>query len=295
MVIIVFGIVASISSDIFSNLYSNYVKTSAANKNLTLEELVLDQIEKRLTFRIKDSVILREYNATSVSNNFKSISQMASGDTQTVLEWIGYSYESFLGTPKPSWNGFIDLDSNHTDRNASGISLLKTPDSNLTFASALIENLTYDDVSLTDLTKNAPAIIFKMNRYDFNVTNYGWNGTKGEYTLRVRANSADTLELIDANATFPENISEQYFLVHSAYAIVPEGSSNDFNLSFYYNYQPWENENYMDGDKTVLAEHVRIFTAYQQGENYIRLKIKITDANNSGDYDFGSAIERFVF
>ncbi|MCK9258063.1 MAG: prepilin-type N-terminal cleavage/methylation domain-containing protein, partial [Sulfurospirillaceae bacterium] len=74
MVIIVLGIVASIGADIISNLYTNYLRTRAVNRLQTQTEIALEQIAKRLQYRIKDSVIARN-NA-----GFKSLASVAANE-----------------------------------------------------------------------------------------------------------------------------------------------------------------------------------------------------------------------
>jgi len=67
-----------------------------------------------------------------------------------------------------------------------------------------------------------------------------------------------------------------FWVLEVLYAIVPQGSGDDFNLTLYYNYQPWENETYHDGKSTLLIEHVSTFRFTQIGET-IRLKLCIHD------------------
>ena len=250
----------------------------------------MTQIAKRLKYRIKDSVIARD--SGNYDNKIFLSAYTVDLDYQ-VLEWIGKSNESFLGeNGLPGWSGFVDVDSIDTNRTSK---TLKTNGSRLDYANNIIEALTYNDVSLNpDLGKNRPAIIFKAQD-SLNENDYGWDGTRGAYTLRVTRLNNETFNLIDANATYPNDIYEQYDLAHSAYALVPEGNDpNDFNLTLYYNYQPWENEKYdTNGTKSVLMEHVSTFQFIQIGTT-IRIKICIYD-DQSGDYDFAFCKEREVF
>lgn len=284
MVIVVMGIVASIGADIIVNLYENYIKTRAINKLQSQSELVLDQIAKRLDSRIKDSVIARD---KSTFINYVALTD--ANDSYQILEWIGKDTESFKGISNPGWSGFIDLDNPATTK-----PYLITSGSELNTTSIIINALSYGDISLNAADQN-PAIIFK-GQANLDLAQYGWGGSKGNHTLRVTRLNNTTLLLKDANATFPDEISEQYDLAWSAYALVPEGSANDFNLTLYYNYQPWEDEQYNDinTSSSVIMEHVSTFKFTKIGDT-IRLKLCIHDNNQSGNYDFAFCKEKVIY
>jgi len=288
MVIVVMGIVASIGAEIIVKLYDNYIKTRSINRLQAQTELVLDQIAKRLSFRIKGSTIARE-----AGNFSKYVTLSDANSSYRILEWIGKDNDSFRGMSKPGWSGFVDLDSKDTNR-----SQIKTSGSELNTTNDIIKALSNNSVILDSsiLGKDRPAIIFKGSS-DFNVSQYGWNGTRGLYTYRVDYNNStnDVLHLIDSNSTYPSEIYEQYNLAWSAYAIVPKGSANDFNLTLYYNYRPWENERYdQNASTSVLIEHASTFRFVQIG-NAIRIKLCIHDDNRSGNFDFAFCKERVVF
>ncbi len=288
MVIVVMGIVASIGSDIIVNLYENYIKTRAINRLQTQSELVLNQIAKRLESRVKDSVIARQSGSANFLNY---VTLTDANDSYQILEWIGKDTESFNGIKNPGWSGFIDLD-NPQSANPN----LKTIGSELNTTNAIIKALSNNQVSLLQgdgLQK--PAIIFKGNSI-FNLDDFGWNGVDGNYTHKVSytAGSNDILNFEEANK--PTEIFEQYDLAWSAYAIVPEGNQNDFNLTLHYNYQPWENERYDQNttSKSVLIEHASTFKFTKIGDT-IRLKLCIHDNNRSGNYDFAFCKEKVVY
>jgi len=290
MVIVVMGIVSSIGADIIANLYENYIKTRAINKLQAQSELVLDQIAKRLGSRIKDSVIARQKGSANFLNY---VTLTDANDSYQILEWLGKDTDSFKGTPNPGWSGFIDLDNLATTNPT-----LKTTGSDLNQTDNIIKALSNNTVSLLKgdgLQK--PAIIFKGSSV-FDLGDYGWNGVDGNATHKVAytAGLNDTLEFIEANATKPTEIYEQYDLSWSAYAIVPEGNNtNDFNLTLHYNYQPWENERYdTNATTSVLIEHASTFKFTKIGDT-IRLKLCIHDNNQSGNYDFAFCKEKVVY
>ena len=286
LVIVVMGIVASIGAEIVSKLYENYIYTKTSNKLQLQTELVLDQIAKRLTHRIKDSVIARYDNVT-----FRPLTSSDVNESYKILEWVGKSYESSLGnTSEPAgWSGFVDLYSNDTNK-----SQVKTSGSHLGYASVVIYALSDGDIDINNSTSATPhAVIIFKGKDDYNVSKYGWggNGTDdANYTYNIKADGNDTLKILDKNIT---TAYEQYDLAWSAYAIAPEGNkTNDFNLTLYYNFQPWDGESYSDGNHSTLMEHVSTFRFLQSGET-IRVKLCIKDSRIDGDYSFCK--ERVIF
>jgi len=281
MVMVIMGIVASIGADIIASMYSNYLRSRTINRLESQTEITLEQIIKRLQYRIKDSAITRKS-----TGEYLPLSQYETTDgNYTVLEWIGYSNESFLGTPRPGWSGFIDIDHNDTNKSSKTI---KTSESNLTLASNIIDALSYEDVNLS--TGKEAVIIFKGKAS--NADDFGWksnaSGAKnsdGNSTIKVRIKTG-TIDVFDLSAEntsdLPDDIYEQYDLAHTAYAIVPEGNStNDFNLTLKYNYQPWDDENYGDGNSSVLAEHASLFR-FKQEQSVIQVKLCLHDSNETG-------------
>lgn len=284
MVIIVLGIVASIGADIISNLYTNYLRTRAVNRLQTQTEIALEQIAKRLQYRIKDSVIARN-NA-----GFKSLASVAVNENYKTLEWIGYSNESLRGEGKtPGWSGFIDLDHNSTNEPAKTIF---TPGSKLSDAQQIIEALTYDTV---DFAIKKPAIIFK-EKSTFEIDEYGWDGGVNEHAFKISVEDDETLKLDD----FPDEVFEHYYLAHTAYALQPSNAVvldniEDFELKLHYNYQPWHGEDLDDGDEAIIAKHVSLFRFKQDGD-IIRLKLCLHDNKESGLEDIIVACkERVIY
>ena len=283
MVMVIMGIVASIGAEIIASMYSNYLRSRTINRLEAQTEITLEQIAKRLQYRIKESVIARDTSGGTLL----SLADPTVSSSYNVLEWIGASNESFLGTPRPGWSGFIDLDSNDTNKTAG---TLKASESNLSDANNTISALTNGDIDLVTLNHEA-AIIFKGIGY--NIVDFGWRtpaaggNIDGGATLKARLKSGtiDIFETNEANTT--TEITEQYYLAHTAYAIVPEGNTTgmDFNITLYYNYQPWLGENYnTNGTRSPLAEHASLFR-FKQDESILRLKLFLHDANQTGVLD----------
>lgn len=293
MVMVIMGIVASIGTDIVASLYENYMKTRTIERLQSQTELVLDQIANRLQYRIKDSVIARKDDGNL--GNYRPLPSANADDT--ILEWIGKDNEGVLGEYNgtvvvPGWSGFIDLDSNDTNRTIAP-PRVKTRGSRLDYADNTIIALSDNNVSLTAGAAKHPALIFK-GKDTYDIRDYGLgNDGHNAYTYRVQRNGTDVLEFI---GNIPTDIYEQYDLAWSAYAIVPQGNDvNDFNLTMHYNYQPWENEDYTWVTGVLLVEHVSTFKFTQVGDT-IRIKLCIRDANRSGsDLDFAFCKEKVVY
>jgi len=295
MVIVILGVVAMIGTDIIAKMYQGYMRSQIISELQQKTELALDQISKRLKYRIKASVVTKDALNTGT---FKSLSSDDNG-TYNMLEWIGYDNEGFLGeyngtTFVPGWSGFIDLyDSAITDENETS-----TRGSRLDYAANTIMALSYGDVSLSvpSATKQSPAIIFKKHFFGASPRTFGFDpGNPNDHndTYPVRSNGNGRLLFIEDKPD--KRISEQYYLAWSAYALVPDvGASNsDFNLTLHYNYQPWHGEQFDVAKSSVIAEHVSTFRFTQTG-NMIRIKLCLQDDNKTGT-PIGFCKEKVVF
>lgn len=301
MVIVVFGIVASIGAEIVASLYNNYLRTRAINRLQSQTEIVLEQIAKRLQYRIKDSV--RANNNNGAAGSWVALPSAVPG--YNIIEWIGISNESLLGewdgvSVVPGWSGMIDMnDAGNTNLAARTLS---TPGSRLDFASNTIKALTDGQIAMdgTGTTVNLPVLIFKGAKPLYNVNTYYTQGG-GNYTVRVSrsTNTRFTIpnddNLTDFDGDDFGDLFEQYYLSHTAYALVPVGNANDFNLTLVYNYQPWEGETYaINGTQQTLAEHVSTFRI-RQDDSVVRIKLCIHDNNQSGNFDFSACKEKVIY
>ena len=277
MVIVVLGIIASIGSEIILNLYNNYIRSRAIYQLEAQTELTLEQIAKRLQYRVKASTIARRAGGAG-----NPIPLASATPAESILEWIGYSNESFIGTPNPGWSGFIDLDSNNTNGTATPRTL-QTHDSNLAQASAIMNALTGGRVALG--AGSEAALIFHA---PYNMGDFGWGAgnvnADGIATLQV-IRGANDLFRVSNDANIPGEIAEHYYLAHSAYAIVPVANgANNFDLNFHYNYQPWFGNNFTNGAVATLAQNVSLFQ-FKQDDEVIRLKLCLHENNTTGTGD----------
>ena len=86
VVIMIFGIIVMIGSDIFVDIYDNYILVRTTNSLQTRTELALEQIARRLQYRIKDSTIARR------DSNLSDYLFLAdANESYRILEWIGYA------------------------------------------------------------------------------------------------------------------------------------------------------------------------------------------------------------
>ena len=282
MVIVILGIVSMIATDIIANMYKGYIQTKIINDLEQKTEMVVDQIAKRLQYRIKPSMIARKKGTnTFLAMNSPDINTSGA----TMVEWIGYDNDSFLGEynttsgfSTPGWSGFIDVDNTAT----TSVQVL-TAGSDLLIAEKNILALSNNKAGFT-IANNHPALIFKCGG-DSNMSRYGWDGGSlidHNQTLAVSRTGTNILTFDTAEAN--RSICEQYYLAWTAYALVPEGTDdNDFNLTLKYNYQPWYGDTYRDTETSsqLLAEHVSTFRVMQIGET-LRVKICIQDGNITG-------------
>ena len=288
--IVILSIIGVISAQIISKLYEEYITTRAINELESRTETTLETIARRLEYRVKGATIARdkdnETNITSLSN---------ANDSYEILEWIGYDVDSFKGDYNsskglvvPGWSGFVDLYS--PDTNATQI---KIPGSELNIADTFENNLTEGNVTLHN---SKAGLIFKGLAYGYDVKQYGWNCFHNQtncrsYVYDVNCSTNDCSEPIlrVSPSLSGKEITEQYYLTYSAYAIVPKNN----NLYLYYNYRPWHGDRYSDGEKSLLAENVSTFK-FRQIDQVIRLKLcmykKITD-----DFNLSFCKEKVVY
>jgi hypothetical protein len=274
-VITILGIVASIGSEIIVAAYESYITQRSVYRTTTKTDLAASQLANRLSFSIPGTVIGRVDDT-----NFKAIEDIPAGDTtHNILEWIAYDADSFGAvdsgsTPntalkrRPVWSGYCDVDS-------SSLNSLKTPGSRLGDLNDIISNLS--DSGIGDA-----AILFPQSYTAYSI---GFSGSNANDIHKVSGQTTDIDLTLDAETN--RTIKEHYKLVWSAYAVVPvqiTGSeltgrgfqSTDviYDLTLYYDYQPWEGEKYSDNNTKhqVLIRNVSVFNYYGESAG-IRLKI----------------------
>ena len=281
MVLVLFGIIAGIGAEIISKMYKNYIQSRTINYLQSQSNIAVEQIAKRLQYRIKDTTIAR---ISGAGGDIKTLNDPAVNTNYNVIEWIGYSNEAMLGNT-PGWSGFIDLESATTSKTPG---TLDTPGSNLNDVTTITTALNNDTAVGTF------ALIFKQRPagfYDPNAQNgYGWRNagaTDIDYLVPVKIGGATQFNI--AITGRPADVYEQYYLAHTAYAIhrvanTDDGSNanDNFALALSYNYRPWiADETYDAASTAIIAEHVNLFRIKQVGST-IRIKLCLHDNGKSG-------------
>ncbi len=272
LVIGILGIVASIGSTVIVQVYEKYIIQKALHNASTKAELAAMQISNRLTYRISDSAIGRKPGATAA---YLPLGQISGDDTYTTLEWIGYDNDSFSAQSTPGWSGFCDVnDLVNTTRTS-----ISTPGSNLGSTTAIIGKLSGSTKDIGDA-----AIIFSGHEYsptkNYHATCMGYTAGDTSCISPINTGVDTSITVTDNNAKV---MTDQYKLAWSAYAIVRETPDGDgiFDLTLHYNYQPWNGENYADGESSTLVEDVESFRFIGKGDT-VRFKICIREEIGAG-------------
>ncbi|CZE47617.1 type II secretion system protein [Campylobacter geochelonis] len=290
MVIILIAILSTFGTDIYTNIYRNYIYAKSINELETQTELALEQISARLSDRIPAATIGRKSGGI---NNIENIDS-----TYTILEWIGQSVETrnlysndatVANRHKNSvgWSGYIDVDRSISATNLGGVGIIITPGSKLVGDRSATTVLTSLGVARTNL-----AVIFADYTIGGNGSGYGFNGSSADIAKVMRVNLNNTnREIMNVNDAdrYSGKISERYYLAHTAYALVPgtnekytapDGTEfNTFDLKLHYNYRPWNGERYDNGARIqTIAQNVTLFR-FRGNFGSIELKLCMRDPN----------------
>lgn len=277
-VIVIMGILAKFGVAFLAQAYKSFLYETTNHSLQSKSAATVELIAKRLQYRIKDSVIARTAaGATPIAIG------SASGETYTVLEWIGVANENFRGTTTPDWSGIIDLDN-------SNASVLTSPDTNTTALSSMILNLSENNATVAD------AALYFIGADSDIKTDYGWDGNLTKINAQAGAihpiTSTAQVNQFQSSTGTPftgTDIYEYYKLAWTAYAVVMEDyntTSHLGNLVLYYNYQPWQGENFNSGKSTTIMENISTFKFISIG-SIIKIQVCAKSnilTNNGGDY-----------
>lgn len=323
VVIVIMGILSTITFDILARVYDNYMISKEFNHVNAKVNLISDEISAKLRDRLKNSVIGVRLETNGDLNDFMALQSIHpnNGDTgYTMLEWINKNafskrgmWSDTLGRQQCGWSGLADLGA--LDNNSSRINTtspkefrLFLPNSNFDIVQAIDCNETLCSGSVFDY--NETVLIFSGgdNRGDFTDINssYGWYGGAANkvFALRSPVTSEDENgSQVDVNITSitvndDPTLYEYYFLTRSAYAIRPIATnvaSTEFNLTLYYNYQPWQGEVYSDGNQTILATSVSYFR-FKEKNGVIRIYVCVQspDYNVTTNEPLTACVEKVV-
>jgi len=305
-VLVILGVVASISSSIIAQVYENYIIQKALYNVTTKTELVANQIVNSLAYRIQGTTIAKDSTKTGVieGTDWIQLKDIPKLDNNfTTIEWIGYDNDSFSAGGTPYWSGVANYES--ADRTS-----FDTPASTLTTVATIMSTLSKgsDGVSKVTLTQSKPAAVIFSQENNYYKTDSS-DVLENQYNPRcmglIDSNTSCIFPVFqnsDTNLTFVDDkpivVTERYKLAWSAYALVPEDLDNDglYDLFLYYNYQPWNGENYDDSaveaNRKLLMTNVSVFKFTENGGV---IQFKLCASENIGqDFNISTCKEKAI-
>ncbi len=286
-VLVILGIVASISSQIIVQVYENYITQRAVYNVSNKTELAINQIVNRLTYSVLDSAIAKNQNDSSDYKLLTKIN-LAIDTNLTILEWIGYDNDSFSVASTPYWSGVADYET-------ATKSLFDSPGSNLNQVDVIIKNLSNSEVGFSGSLQR-PAVIFHPRTQEGDTVDGTCMGIVDNNTSCIYTVLEHNATSFDFNDTAKAKlITERYQLVWSAYALVPVKQANGlYTLNLHYNYQPWEGEEYNSTSTSIrtLIKNVSVFKFTQSG-GVIQLKLCATE-DIGADYNISTCKEKAI-
>lgn len=289
MVIVILGIVASIGSSALVNVYETYITQRAIHDASLKTELAINQLANRLTYRMNGTLIARRPGKTGTVEgvDFFAANNVPLNlrETFTALEWIGYDRDGFEARKAPAWSGFCNVTHPRTNFNR-----IASPGTQPVQLGTIIDHYT----GTTDRTGGALHFVaanYEANNAYSEACHYA--GRTAGCMFPVTMTNWRTITFNgDGNRTAGQMVYSQFYQYSSsAFAVVPEQKSapdnqingqNVYDLHFYYAYQPWQNENYLNGRESTLLENVSVFR-FRDEPNAIRLKICVVERISDTD------------
>ena len=318
---VIMGILATIATEVLLKVYKNYELTKAVNKLEFETDLIINNLAVKLQNRIPNSVIATECNATNNEcikgeiKGFISLNELNSTNSNKypVIEWLEsdiYSkrgeWNSTLKQVVPGWAGFVDLIKTQINNPNGGDYNISIPfsDMNITadILSAYFNSWGFDIANPMDVfSKEYATLIFsgpngKGDFIDINQS-YGWYGTPAKNVYKIIPIKNNFIRVKEINQSNQATVYEGFFICKGAEAIVPvyNTDTKDYNLTFIQNYFPWKDENYTDGNKSLLATHVTQFR-FKEQNGLLRLYLCIQNPNiNINGGKLTVCKERIVF
>ncbi|WP_024791500.1 type II secretion system protein [Lebetimonas sp. JS032] len=309
IVIVILGILGTISVEILQKLANNYVMQKEMNRLAYKTDLTLNIIASKLKTRIKNSVIASHCNDSGIPDgDFIAVSQLTPQNSwkYRVLEWLNYSVYSkrgmWNGTKiQPGWSGFVDLKDTNSSNGGDEYNI-STPDSNFSIVQQIDGNWfhTWGINGYNNIFNNKrDVLVFSGSdgRGDLSDINnsYGWYEHNATRVFAIGKLSDTELNLSAVDESNSTTVYEGYYIINSAEAVVPVKSGNEYNLTLRFNYFPWLDQNYTDGNVSILATHVTKFK-FKEENGLLRIYVCITSANkNLRDYNLTICKEKVVF
>lgn len=284
-VIVLLSIISAFGADLYVKIYNSYTNNRATSDLEGETERTLNIITSLLRDRVKKTVIGRATdNGEHPDGDFVYLDQVQ--EEHDVLEWIGKSTETqYIGSANKGLLGWSGFDIKMAV--PSGDFVIQSPGSSLKNAESILNSLNAGTKSFGIIFNDAEvdANSFGYDHKTYNHTNIGTVSITGNDTMQISG-------LASRN-------KNRYFLVHTAYAIVPvldnnaanvsvsvDGGkkikSNTYNLLLYYDFQPWEGEKYENGKSVILAKNVTMFR-FTYDNNSVAVKLCMRDNNRNFD------------
>jgi hypothetical protein len=326
-VIVVLGIISMFGADLYTKIYKSYVHVRAVNQLEARTQNAIMLITNRLEDRIKSSTIGRELR----TNAFVPISAL-DDPKYDILEWIGQSVETRnINKRTPGWSGFMSMSQLRDDKwkagtedagyigNTRATFNMVSLGSDFPQVANIVGNLRATEYGKSS-TNTQVAVIFRVVTNDASPTSVGIgfgydrkvdvNGSNRVLiavgtpsTTGTNNKESETITInqypLNPNNDKSQEFSEQYYIAHSAYAIVPDQVvtymknnagkvlSKNFNLLLKYNYRPWSTvekdaNSYDKASSALLAEDVSLFR-FKDDNGAVALKLCMRDDGRNFD------------
>lgn len=325
-VIVVLGIISMFGADLYTKIYKSYVHVRAVNQLEARTQNAMMLITNRLEDRIKSSTIGRDLAV----NDFVPISDLTNPRFD-ILEWIGQSVETRnINQRNPGWSGFMSMSQLRdttwpADANNAGYIAdtraafnMVSLGSDFPQVARIVRNLRATAYN-TPSNNTQVAVIFRVVTNDASPTSvgigFGYDRAvradgRNRVLIAVGTPSAagsgsiqgETIAInqypFNPNNANSQEFSEQYYIAHSAYAIVPANVvtytkdnagnlSKNFDLVLRYNYRPWSTvagdaNSYNVASSALLAEDVSLFR-FKDDNGAVALKLCMRDDGRNFD------------
>ena len=262
-VIVVMGIIGKFATEFLAQAYRHFISTKVQDKYQNQSQTAVDFIAKRLQYRIKASVIVRDQTNVDNTVNYELLEGFQNNGYD-VLEWVAYDVE---GLRSKTWSGIYNKNLSNTE--------LQSPETNTTHINTLIHRLSYNNTNISDA-----ALFFVGSNSDKD--SWGWDGvaindfTHSMKPIQVGATPKHFRKDITGVGDFStinikNNIYNSYQLSWTASAIVFDSTTR--RLWFYTDYQPWEGQTYLNANQKVLImEEISDFRKKQR-KGIITIKV----------------------
>ncbi|WP_295421800.1 type II secretion system protein [Sulfurovum sp.] len=283
-VIVILGVVSSIGSSVIVQTFDSYIMQRSVHNAGIKTELAINQLANRLIYRMDLSLLARKPGQTGTvqSTDFYPARSVPLNKREefSALEWIGYDNDSFDTYIAPRWSGYCDLNSTKTT-----YSQIDSVGSNNNNMYTIIKHYT----GTTDGTGGALRFLTANTGLQPYTSACLYGGKSAGCMFPVNIKSARYFTFTgDGNRTAGQMVySEFYQYATSAFTVVPTKSDiinglQVYDLDLYYGYQPWQDESYLDGQKSTLLKNVSVFR-FKKEENAVRLKLCVIERISDTD------------